>query len=106
MQNTLLSAPTVACQGRIFQPMQDGQLGMIDARDIGEVATKVLTENGHEGEAYTLTGPAAISFYDVAAAVVRGSYGQERSDVRPHPPRERRRRLCWRGASLSGWQTP
>jgi uncharacterized protein YbjT (DUF2867 family) len=69
MQNTLFSAPTVACQGRIFQPMQDGRLGMIDARDIGEVAAKVLTENGHEGEAYTLTGPAAISFYDVAEAL-------------------------------------
>jgi len=69
MQNTLLSAPTVACQGRIFQPMKDGRLGMIDARDIGEVAAKVLTEDGHEGKTYTLTGPAAISFYDVAEAL-------------------------------------
>ena len=32
-------------------------------------AAKVLTENGHEGEAYTLTGPAAISFHDVAEAL-------------------------------------
>src|SRR5215218_10131183 len=42
---------------------------MIDARDIGEVAAKVLTEEGHEGKVYTLTGPAAISFYDVANAI-------------------------------------
>jgi uncharacterized protein YbjT (DUF2867 family) len=69
MQNTLLSAPTVARQGKIFQPMKDGRLGMIDARDIGEVAAKVLTEGGHEGKTYTLTGPAAISFYDVAEAL-------------------------------------
>jgi uncharacterized protein YbjT (DUF2867 family) len=66
MQNTLMAAPTVASQGRIYQPFKEGKLGMIDARDIGEVAAKVLTEEGHEGKVYTLTGPAAINFYDVA----------------------------------------
>ena len=66
MQNTLMSARTVASEGRIYQPFEDGKLGMIDARDIGEVAAKVLAEEGHEGKVYTLTGPAAISFYDVA----------------------------------------
>ena len=65
MQNTLMAAPTVASQGRIYQPMKDGRLGMIDARDIGEVAAKILTEESHEGKTYTLTGPAAISFHDV-----------------------------------------
>jgi uncharacterized protein YbjT (DUF2867 family) len=69
MQNTLMAAPTVAAEGRIYQPMKEGRLGMIDARDIGEVAAKVLTEEGHEGKTYTLTGPAAISFYDVAGAL-------------------------------------
>lgn len=71
MQNILLSAPTVAAQGTIYQPMQDGRLGMIDARDIAEVAAKVLTEQGHEGKTYTLTGPAAISFHDVAETLSR-----------------------------------
>jgi len=66
MQNTLMVAPTVASEGKIYQPFKDGKLGMIDARDIGEVAAKVLAEEGHEGKVYTLTGPAAISFYDVA----------------------------------------
>jgi uncharacterized protein YbjT (DUF2867 family) len=61
MQNTLATARTVASGGEIYQPFKDGKLGMIDARDIGEVAAKVLTEKGHEGKVYTLTGPAAIS---------------------------------------------
>jgi uncharacterized protein YbjT (DUF2867 family) len=69
MQNTLATARTVASEGRIYQPFKDGKLGMIDARDIGEVAAKVLTEEGHEGKVYTLTGPTAISFYDVAEAL-------------------------------------
>ena len=66
MQNTLMTASSVATQGRIYQPMKDGRLGMIDARDIGAVAARVLTEDGHDGKTYTLTGPAAISFHDVA----------------------------------------
>ena len=66
MQNTLATARTVASEGRIYQPFKDGKLGMIDARDIGEVAAKVLTEEGHEGKTYTLTGPNAISFHDIA----------------------------------------
>jgi uncharacterized protein YbjT (DUF2867 family) len=69
MQNTLATARTVASEGKIYQPFKDGKLGMIDARDIGEVAAKVLTEEGHEGAVYTLTGPAAISFYEVAEAL-------------------------------------
>jgi uncharacterized protein YbjT (DUF2867 family) len=69
MQNTLATARTVASLGKIYQPFKDGKLGMIDARDIGEVAAKVLTGEGHEGKVYTLTGPAAISFYDVANAI-------------------------------------
>jgi uncharacterized protein YbjT (DUF2867 family) len=66
MQNTLMAARTVASEGRIYQPFKDGRLGMIDTRDIGEVAAKVLIEESHQGKTYTLTGPAAISFYDVA----------------------------------------
>jgi uncharacterized protein YbjT (DUF2867 family) len=69
MQNTLVAAQTVASEGKIYQPFKDGKLGMIDAWDIGEVAAKVLTEEGHEGKTYTLTGPAAISFHDVAEAL-------------------------------------
>jgi uncharacterized protein YbjT (DUF2867 family) len=66
MQNTLIAAQTVASEGKIYQPFKDGKLGMIDVRDIGEVAAKVLTEEGHQGKVYTLTGPVAISFNEVA----------------------------------------
>lgn len=69
MQNTLMVAQTVAREGKIYQPFKDGKLGMIDARDVAEVAAKVLTEEGHDGKVYTLTGPATISFDDVAQAL-------------------------------------
>jgi len=43
--------------------------GMIDVRDIVDVAVTVLTEDGHEAKEYALTGPASISFHDVAAGL-------------------------------------
>jgi uncharacterized protein YbjT (DUF2867 family) len=69
MQNSMAAAQTVASEGKIYQPLGEGRLGMIDVRDIGEVAAKVLTEEGHEGQTYSLTGPASISYHDVAAAL-------------------------------------
>ena len=69
MQNTMMAAQSVASEGRVFMPVKNGKLGIIDIRDIGEVAAKVLTSEGHQGNTYTLTGPASISFHDVAAGL-------------------------------------
>ncbi len=69
MQNTMMAAQTVASDGVVYMPFKDGKTGMIDVRDIVDVAVKVLTEDGHEGKTYDLTGPASISFHDVAAAL-------------------------------------
>jgi uncharacterized protein YbjT (DUF2867 family) len=66
MQNTMMAAQTIASDGVIYWDMKDGKLGMIDVRDIVDVALSVLTGSGHEGKSYILTGPEAISFHDVA----------------------------------------
>ncbi len=39
---------------------------MIDVRDIAEVAVKALTERGHSGNVYVLTGPQALTYFHVA----------------------------------------
>ena len=69
MQGTMMAAQTVASDGVVYMATNDGKIGMIDVRDIVDVAVKVLTEGGHEGQTYNLTGPASISFHDVAAAL-------------------------------------
>ena len=69
MQNTMMAAQTVASDGVVYMPFKNGNLGMIDVRDIADVAVKVLTEDGHEGKTYTLTGPESISIHDVAAGL-------------------------------------
>jgi uncharacterized protein YbjT (DUF2867 family) len=66
MQNIMMAAQTVSSHGAIYWDMSDGKLGMIDVRDIVDAAFAVLTGRGHEGKSYILTGPAAISFSDVA----------------------------------------
>ena len=69
MQNTMMAAQSVASEGVVYMAFQDGKVGMVDVRDVADVAVKVLTEDGHEGKTYTLTGPASISFHDVAAGL-------------------------------------
>jgi uncharacterized protein YbjT (DUF2867 family) len=71
MQNTMMAAKTIASDGVIYWDMKDGKLAMIDARDIVDAAVAVLTGSGHEAKSYILTGPAPISFHDVAAAFSR-----------------------------------
>lgn len=68
MQNTMLSAQTIATDGMMYWAMGDGRPGMIDVRDIVDAALALLTGNGHEGQNYILTGPEPISFHDVAEA--------------------------------------
>ena len=89
MQNTMMAAQTVASDGAVYMPMKDGKLGMIDVRDIVDVAAKVLTEDGHQGKTYGLTGPASISFHDVAAGLSK-ALGKEVKyvDVPPEAGRE------------------
>ncbi len=76
MQNTLMAAGSVESDGAVYMPMKEGKLGMIDVRDVADVAAKVLTEAGHEGKTYGLTGPASISVSDVAAGL-SGALGKE-----------------------------
>lgn len=68
MQN-LLSLTEMIKQGTIYQPAGDAKAGFVDAGDIAAVAVEVLTEPGHEGKVYDITGPEALSYHDVARIV-------------------------------------
>ena len=72
MQNLLMAAQSVAQQGAMYLALADGNMGIIDSRDIGEFAAHVLTSAGHEGKTYTLTGPASVSMHQVAVAIGEG----------------------------------
>jgi len=70
MQNLLMSARSIAEEGHLRWGMGDGRLGMIDARDVADALHSVVAEpDAHDGAVHTLTGPAAITFTEVAEAL-------------------------------------
>ena len=71
MQNYLDFADAIRTNGVLASPAGDGRHADIDARDIGEVAARILTEDGHEGRTYELTGAEAFSYGDVARRIAK-----------------------------------
>jgi uncharacterized protein YbjT (DUF2867 family) len=70
MQNYATAhAASIKGQGAFFLCAGDSRYSIIDARDIGAVAAKVLTETGHERKAYTLSGPEALSNAQMAEKI-------------------------------------
>lgn len=60
MSNTLGWARSLV-DGVVRAPFGSARVACVDPRDVAEVAVRALTEPGHEGRAYSVTGPAAIS---------------------------------------------
>jgi uncharacterized protein YbjT (DUF2867 family) len=52
---------TIKAQGKVYYPTGTGKLAVIDPRDIAASGVAALTTPGHEGKAYDLTGPEALS---------------------------------------------
>ncbi len=66
MQNLLADVASLRSDGVIYAAAGDARLGMIDTRDIADVATKALCDPSWDGNTYDLTGPDSISFHDIA----------------------------------------
>lgn len=67
--NAFMWADAVRSDRAIAAPFGDVGLRLIDPADIASVAALALTEDGHAGQAYTITGPAAVSPREQAAAI-------------------------------------
>jgi len=68
-QGLLALAKPIAAEGRFFAPIGDAPVSAVDVRDIADVAAATLTQAGHEGATYTLTGPAAVTHAEMATAL-------------------------------------
>jgi uncharacterized protein YbjT (DUF2867 family) len=72
MQNFLTyNGDSIRQENKFDLAIGDGQVNYIDVRDIAAVVATVLTAPvaAHQGQIYTLTGPAAVSSEEVAAAL-------------------------------------
>ncbi len=72
-------------EGYMLDPIRGGELALpagdvpepfVDAEDIADVAVAALTEDGHTGEVYELTGPRLLTFAE-AVAEIRRATGRE-----------------------------
>ncbi len=72
MQNVInYMGASIRAESAFYSSAADGAISHVDARDIGAVAAKTLTEPGHEGKAYVLTGPAAITYKEIGDTLTR-----------------------------------
>ncbi|TXK35581.1 NmrA family NAD(P)-binding protein [Nonomuraea sp. C10] len=69
-------------EGYLLEPVRDGVIALpagdvaepfVDVDDIADVAVAALTEDGHAGRLYELTGPRALTFADVAAELSKAT---------------------------------
>ncbi|WP_394835540.1 SDR family oxidoreductase [Pendulispora rubella] len=59
--NALGWAPQIRASAPIQVATGEGKHAVIDPRDIAAVAVRALTESAHDGKAYSLSGPEALS---------------------------------------------
>jgi len=74
--------PDIRDHSELFVPAGAGKAAFVDVRDIGEVAALAFAEPGHIKEAYTLTGPEALDF-DEVAALLTTALGRQIRYARP-----------------------
>ena len=56
----------------VFTPTGRGKTNFIDVRDIGELAAKILSEEGHLNRKYTVTGEKSYSYAEIAEELSSG----------------------------------
>ena len=70
------SCSTASLAGEVALPAGDVPEPFVDVEDIADVAVAALTEDGHHGQVYELTGPRALRF-DEAVAEIAAATGRD-----------------------------
>ena len=91
--------PSIDGSGAFYVNAGQARISMVDTRDVAAVAAAVLTEPGHAGARYDVTGPEALSYADVAAKLT-SVLGRQVTYVSAPDDAVRQRLL---GAGLNEW---
>ena len=95
MSNTLGWAEMIRRERTVRSLFADQKVAWIDPYDIAAVAARVLTEEGHAGQAYPLSGPQALSPRE-QAAILAAALGTA-IDVVDLPPAQVRAAMIAQG---------
>ncbi|MFC1826552.1 SDR family oxidoreductase [Thermodesulfobacteriota bacterium] len=67
MQNVVTyMGDTIRAEAAFYSASGEAKISHVDVRDIAAVAVKALTEPTHAGKVYTLTGPEALTYDELA----------------------------------------
>lgn len=64
-----LMLPALEATGTVTNPIGEAGISLVDARDVGAVAARVLTDHRWDGQTLLLTGPRAVTYAEVATWV-------------------------------------
>jgi uncharacterized protein YbjT (DUF2867 family) len=100
MQGLLAFKDLIKYQGQFFAAIGKARVSLVDVRDIAAIAAASLTEPGHEHKTYDITGPEALSHYQLAETLSQ-VLGKPVNfiDVSPDQMEE-----ALRGAGFPEWQ--
>lgn len=101
MQEMLAFREPIRQQGRIFAPIGEAPVSLVDVRDLAEVAVAALTGAGHDNKSYDLTGPEALSHAELADQIGR-AIGRRIEHVQLAPEQMRQIMLSYQ---FPEWQT-
>ncbi len=85
MQNAVtFMGKTIRAEAAFYSASGQAKISHVDVRDIAAVAVKVLTAPNYEGKAYTISGPEALT-YDELASELSKALGRSISHVNLSP---------------------
>lgn len=92
--------PAVRATGSVPNAIGPAGISLIDARDVGAVAARTLTDDRWDGQTLVLTGPRAVTYAEIAAVIaeLRG----EKTPVVEIIPADVRATMIGRG--LEPWE--
>ncbi|HEY1488924.1 MAG TPA: NmrA family NAD(P)-binding protein [Micromonosporaceae bacterium] len=93
--------PAALDAGVVANPIADAGISFIDARDVGACAAAVLTDARYDGKTLTLTGPAAVTYRQIADHIT--TVTGRPVTVREITPADVRDNLAARG--MPEWET-
>ena len=67
MQGMLGFRSSIQSEGRILAPAGEARVSVVDVRDIAAVAAATLTQSGHAGKIYDITGPESLTHAEMAS---------------------------------------
>ncbi len=67
MQSYFSNAESIKAANAFYLPQGEGEVSLVDTRDVAAVAVACLTQPGHEGKTYVVTGAETLSNAEIAS---------------------------------------